>query len=350
MSSRTSTSREGENSEPSSDLIAFDALGSSRVVAYQVALAHAVKSATAGLLLSQLWYWSKHTSERDRDGWFYKTMDDIQEETALTRSEQMTARKKLVDLGLLEEKREGLPARMWFRVNVAQIRILLGTTGSENKSAGNRKLDSRKSKTAVRKPANQSAQNLHSITGEEITHQTTQKSTAAEPTNLSAAGSDAASAAAVDAELIKALTEAGVNRSDAKRLARELPDECRRQLEYLPFAGEFKTSQGAYLRSAIEQGFAPPSAWQRAQDEQAAEMRRQTVRQTQDQKNAQAQAERERTDALKARIQAEQPDRWEALTREAEAQLPQLIRSRPNGHAYRAALDVRLTELIRSGM
>src|SRR5687768_2800457 len=105
---------------PAAEDRAFDALGASRIVAYQVALAHAVGSATAGLLLSQLWYWSRHTTERDRDGWFYKTMDEIHAETALTRSEQMTARKKLVERGLLEEKRVGLPARMWFRVNVAR--------------------------------------------------------------------------------------------------------------------------------------------------------------------------------------------------------------------------------------
>ena len=66
------------------------------------------------------------------------------------------------------------------------------------------------------------------------------------------------------------LIAAGLNRATAERFAQEKPDECRIQLSYLPYVPEFKSSQRAYLRSAIEQGFAAPMALlkQRAQEEE----------------------------------------------------------------------------------
>lgn len=74
-------------------------------------------SVSAGVFLSQVCYWSENRTTIDRDGWFYKTADDWFEETGLTRREQEGARKKLRELGILEEKRQGLPAKLFFRVD-----------------------------------------------------------------------------------------------------------------------------------------------------------------------------------------------------------------------------------------
>ena len=73
--------------------------------------------------------------------------------------------------------------------------------------------------------------------------------------------------------LVADLVKAGLNHSTAERFALEKPEECRTQLEYLPYVAEFKSSQGAYLRRAIEQGFAPPMALQK-QKAQEEEVRR----------------------------------------------------------------------------
>ena len=70
-------------------------------------------------------------------------------------------------------------------------------------------------------------------------------------------------------ELIEALVASELNRSDAERFALEKPGVCRRQLEYLPFVENFKTSRGAYLRRAIEGDFGPPPAYARAQTQSA---------------------------------------------------------------------------------
>ncbi|HLZ21978.1 MAG TPA: DnaA N-terminal domain-containing protein [Ktedonobacterales bacterium] len=94
-----------------------------RPIAYHATVAKATGSATAGLLLSQFLYWTPRTD--DPDGWFYKTQADITDETALTRWEQEGARTRLKSLRVLEEKRRGVPGKMYFRVNFARLQELL---------------------------------------------------------------------------------------------------------------------------------------------------------------------------------------------------------------------------------
>ena len=74
--------------------------------------------------------------------------------------------------------------------------------------------------------------------------------------------------------LVSELVKAGLNYASAKRFAAEKPDECRVQLSYLPYVPEFKSSQGAYLRRAIEQGFAPPMALLKQQAEEEVKRRK----------------------------------------------------------------------------
>lgn len=76
------------------------------------------------------------------------------------------------------------------------------------------------------------------------------------------------------ADLVARLVQSELNRSDAERFAREKPAECRRQLDYLPFVREFKTSRGAYLRRAIEEGYGPPRGYAEHAAREAARKRR----------------------------------------------------------------------------
>lgn len=78
----------------------------------------------AAVFLSQMVYWHN----RMDGGWMYKTQADITSETALTRDEQETARKRLVTLGVLEEKRRGVPATMHYRINAERLEALLVET------------------------------------------------------------------------------------------------------------------------------------------------------------------------------------------------------------------------------
>lgn len=81
-------------------------------------------SITAALFLSYASYVYDYLPE-ENDGWFAKTQDEWERETGLTRREQETARRMLRERGLLEERKVGMPAVLWFRVNWSRLRELL---------------------------------------------------------------------------------------------------------------------------------------------------------------------------------------------------------------------------------
>ncbi|EOT7836766.1 hypothetical protein ACNH7Y_001228 [Pseudomonas aeruginosa] len=90
-----------------------------RPIAFQRAFVSLGAGITGALMLSQAVYWTCRTE--DADGWFYKTMDEWEAETGMTRSEQEGARKKLVKCGVLEEMKKGVPCRLYYRVNMDAI-------------------------------------------------------------------------------------------------------------------------------------------------------------------------------------------------------------------------------------
>jgi len=96
-----------------------------RPIAFQRAFVDLGIGITGALMLSQCVYWAKRASE---GGWFYKSQQDWEEETGMNRREQERARKALKSIGVLEEKRRGVPARMYFRLNEEALeKALLGT-------------------------------------------------------------------------------------------------------------------------------------------------------------------------------------------------------------------------------
>jgi len=70
---------------------------------------------TAALMLSQA-IWTSQTIEPLAGGWFSRSQEQWTEETGLSRWEQETARRALRSAGFLEERRVGMPAKLWFRV------------------------------------------------------------------------------------------------------------------------------------------------------------------------------------------------------------------------------------------
>ncbi|MDA8485867.1 helix-turn-helix domain-containing protein [Pseudomonas resinovorans] len=121
-----------------------------RPIAFQRVFVSLGVGITGALMLSQALYWSKRSD--DAEGWFYKTMEDWESETGMTRSEQEGARRKLVSAGVLEEMKKGVPCRLYFRVKLDELAASLG--------AENPKTRVRKSRKPVcRKPANKAAGN-----------------------------------------------------------------------------------------------------------------------------------------------------------------------------------------------
>lgn len=76
---------------------------------------------TGAVMLSQAIYWSEKTN--DRDGWFWKTIEEWEEETGLTRREQETARRRLG--GVMKCELRGIPARLFFRVDFEALEKIL---------------------------------------------------------------------------------------------------------------------------------------------------------------------------------------------------------------------------------
>lgn len=89
-------------------------------VAYHRIFKLVAESVAAGVMLSQAHYWSMRA--KLPDGWFYKTVDEWEDETGLTRYEQETARKKLKGLGFWQEELRGVPAKLHFRVDRPLLR------------------------------------------------------------------------------------------------------------------------------------------------------------------------------------------------------------------------------------
>jgi len=111
------------------------------------------------------------------------------------------------------------------------------------------------------------------------TVQETAAATARVPEVLPEPRPEASLAAAVlkgdDTEaLVEALVAHEMNRVDARRLAREKPQECRRQLAFLPYVEAFKSGKGAYLRAAIEGGYGPPGGYEEARRREQDRLRR----------------------------------------------------------------------------
>lgn len=91
------------------------------IVAYYAAFAHLTGTVQAGIFLSQMVYWSA----RSQDGWVFRTQAELTEETGLSRFEQETARKRLRGLGVIQEERRGVPARLYYKVDFDRLSALL---------------------------------------------------------------------------------------------------------------------------------------------------------------------------------------------------------------------------------
>lgn len=75
---------------------------------------------TAALMLSQA-IWTTQGLEPAGEGWFSKSQDQWTEDTGLSRWEQETARRALRKAGFLEERRAGMPSKLWYRVRPDKV-------------------------------------------------------------------------------------------------------------------------------------------------------------------------------------------------------------------------------------
>ncbi len=96
-----------------------------RAIAIPSQIMAAAGDTSAGLLLAQLLYWTRHGAQHD--GWIHKTAAQWQQETGMSWKAQHRARSLLLARGLIEERHSGMPSRLEFRLNVPVLAKELGS-------------------------------------------------------------------------------------------------------------------------------------------------------------------------------------------------------------------------------
>lgn len=99
----------------------LDILGE-KPIAFNRIFAELVNSATGGLFMSQMLFWQGKGDDKE---WIYKTINQMKEETALSKSEQNRAIRDWGKLGVLEKKVKGIPATRYFKINKEKLAYLI---------------------------------------------------------------------------------------------------------------------------------------------------------------------------------------------------------------------------------
>ena len=98
------------------------ALQGGRTIAVYKCLVDAAGSIKAAVFLSQLVYWTRHgVAVVERDGWIFKSIAEMEDETGLSKREQGTCKQKLLERNLIEIRRFGFGARLEMRVNLPSL-------------------------------------------------------------------------------------------------------------------------------------------------------------------------------------------------------------------------------------
>ena len=98
------------------------ALQGGRTIAVYKCLVDAAGSIKAAVFLSQLVYWTRHgTAVAERDGWIFKSIAEMEDETGLSKREQGTCKQKLLERNLIETRRFGFGARLEMRLNLPAL-------------------------------------------------------------------------------------------------------------------------------------------------------------------------------------------------------------------------------------
>lgn len=327
------------------------------------------------IVLSQILYWSERT--KDPDGWFYKSGKEWKEELGLSNYQITRAVGALKEMGVetdLRKAASGAPTTHYRLNNDVFSKWIFEflKNGKSRNSKMNFVVSGKSS------DAETTAEPTSEPTATEASNKQQQQ-----PYNAGLSSDERATAAAgvkrglervgdrpaprppseADAALVAELTAAGLNRDVARRFAAASPEECRRQLDHMPFVrfgeGGFLGGRGKWLRLAIEQGFGPPDGYEAAQAKRQERERQAQRRQLSAEAEAREQAEKERKsrefwqrlEAIKA-----DPEQWAALRQEAVQGLPPPLRARfgegkEPGEAAQRALDGQIRKIVtvRSG-
>jgi len=123
MLSRTLQAHSGANpvhGQEIADLLS--ALGN-HFVAYYPVLADITRSPKAAIMLGHGMFMTRIVMNKDaaRGGWFWKTAHEWEQATGLSVDETRNARKVLLSSGIMQESLRGMPAKLWYRVDLNML-------------------------------------------------------------------------------------------------------------------------------------------------------------------------------------------------------------------------------------
>lgn len=95
-----------------------------RPVAYHRVFVDIAGSIHGAVMLSQALFWH-HRVPAGRDGWWWKTYEEWDAETGLSRRLVDSARKALVAVGVMQFRSAGFPRRCWYRVDARALNAVL---------------------------------------------------------------------------------------------------------------------------------------------------------------------------------------------------------------------------------
>lgn len=99
-----------------------------RAIAYRPNLARLFGGVVAEIFFEQIFYWQ---DKADPVLGVYKTQEELEIETGLSRKEQETARKLLREKGVLVETHKRLEHRLYYKIDLDALDALLATLGNE---------------------------------------------------------------------------------------------------------------------------------------------------------------------------------------------------------------------------
>jgi hypothetical protein len=95
------------------------------------------------LFLQYLIDWQEYVEKEQQDEWFYCTERQIEDNITLSPYQQRKIVEKLKKLGILEVKKQGMPAKNYYKINFSQISNLLTTRCEETLQQDVKKLNNK---------------------------------------------------------------------------------------------------------------------------------------------------------------------------------------------------------------
>jgi hypothetical protein len=108
-----------------------------QAVAYYPNIANVINSTDATLFICQFIYWSDNIDENGISNWIKRTSAEIQQFTGVNQNSQVTARKRLINLGILTEKKMGIPSTLHFQFDFNKLNEILSEGLNEEKKDKN---------------------------------------------------------------------------------------------------------------------------------------------------------------------------------------------------------------------